>query len=86
MTEQKEIGYEVNNVAYNNLNGYSDLWNKTDSKIKDYIVNEQGRIVLENVTYITKNRFHSKSFLIGVFLSFIVTDLIWLFVYLVLWK
>jgi hypothetical protein len=38
MTEQKRVGYEVNNIAYNNLNGCSDLWNKTDSKTKDNFV------------------------------------------------
>lgn len=47
MTKQKEIGYEVGNVAWHNLDGYQELWNKADFETKEKIVNEQGRLAIE---------------------------------------
>lgn len=49
MTKQKEIGYDVGNVAWHNLPGFEELWNKADFDTKELIVNEQGRIAFEKV-------------------------------------
>ena len=65
MTKQKEIGYEVGNVAWHNLDGYKELWNKADFDTKEHIVNEQGRLAIKLAIPLVSNRFNYKSFIIG---------------------
>lgn len=56
MTKQKEIGYEVGNVAWRNLKGYQELWNKADFETKEQIVNEQGRVAIDLVASLVNNQ------------------------------
>jgi len=66
MTKQKEIGYEVGNVAWHNLDGYQELWNKADFETKEKIVNEQGRLAIELSIPVVSKRFSTRSFIIGI--------------------
>jgi len=66
MTKQKEIGYEVGNVAWHNLDGYQELWNKADFETKEKIVNEQGRLAIELSIPVVSKRFSTRSFTVGV--------------------
>ena len=54
--KQKEIGYEVGSVAWHNLDGYQELWNKADFETKEKIVNEQGKLAIELVTPLVSNQ------------------------------
>jgi len=65
MTKQKEIGYEICNVAWHNLDGYKELWNKADFDTKELIVNEQGRLAIKLATPLFSSRFNYKSFITG---------------------
>jgi len=49
MDKQKQIGYAVGNVAFNKLPGYKDLWNQVDFNTKEYIVNQTGKVAMEQV-------------------------------------
>ena len=66
MTKQKEIGYEVGNVAWHNLDGYQELWNKADFETKEKIVNEQGRLAIELSIPVVSKRWNYRSLLVGV--------------------
>lgn len=66
MTKQKEIGYEVGNVAWHNLDGYQELWNKADFETKEKIVNEQGRLAIELSIPVVCKRWTYRSLLVGV--------------------
>ena len=56
MTKQKEIGYEIGNVAWHNLKGYEELWRKTDFDTKEHIVNEQGRLAIKLAIPLVSNQ------------------------------
>jgi len=49
MTKEKEIGYEIGNVVWHNLEGYQELWNKADFDTKEKIVNTQGELAIKLV-------------------------------------
>jgi len=66
MTKQKEIGYEVGNVAWHNLDGYQELWNKADFETKEKIVNEQGRLAIELSIPVVSKRWTYRSLSVGV--------------------
>lgn len=66
MTKQKKIGYEVGNIAWHNLDGYQELWNKADFETKEKIVNEQGRLAIELSIPLVSKRFSTRSFIIGI--------------------
>ena len=72
MTKQKEIGYEIGNVAWHNLDGYQELWNKADFETKEKIVNEQGRLAVELSTPVVSKRWTYISLLVGVGIGLII--------------
>jgi hypothetical protein len=72
MTKQKEIGYEVGNVAWHNLDGYQELWNKADFEIKEKIVNEQGRLAIELSIPVFSKRWAYKSLLVSVGIGLLI--------------
>jgi len=55
MTKQKEIGYEIGNIVWHNLEGYQELWNKADFDTKEKIVNEQGKLAIKLVLSLVNN-------------------------------
>lgn len=56
MTKQKEIGYEIGNIAWHNLEGYEELWRKADFDTKEHIVNEQGRLAIKLAIPLVSNQ------------------------------
>ena len=46
MKKSKEIGYEVNNVAFRELDGYQKLWNIADFETKEKIIKASGEIAI----------------------------------------
>lgn len=56
MTKQKEIGYEIGNVTWHNLEGYEELWRKADFDTKEHIVNEQGRLAIQLAIPLVSNQ------------------------------
>jgi hypothetical protein len=46
MDKKKEMGYEICNIAFNNLEGFDVLWTKADFDTKEFIVNESGKKVI----------------------------------------
>lgn len=47
MTRQKELGYELGNVLWHNLEGYKELWNKAEFDTKEKIINELGELAIK---------------------------------------
>lgn len=72
MTKQKEIGYEIGNVAWHNLEGYEELWRKADFDTKEHIVNEQGRLAIKLAIPIVSKRWTYRSLLVGVCIGLII--------------
>lgn len=50
MKKTKEIGYELGNVYWHNLEGFEQLWNKADTETKDKIVNGIGELAVKLVS------------------------------------
>jgi hypothetical protein len=48
MTPEREIGYQISNVAWHKLDGYKELWKKAPIETKVEIINEQGKIAVEH--------------------------------------
>ena len=44
MTKEKELGYKLCNVLFDNLEGFQELWNKADYDTKELIINRLGAI------------------------------------------
>lgn len=66
MTQEKEIGYEITNVAYHNLEGFAELWKRTEVDTKDLIVEENGRVAIELAMPIISKRRTYRSLLGGI--------------------
>jgi hypothetical protein len=49
MTRTKEIGYDLVNVLWRDLDGFQSLWNSADTETKDKIVNSIGELAEELV-------------------------------------
>jgi len=49
MKKHKEIGYEIGSVSWDGIDGFPELWNKTDISKKDEIVNGTGLVAIKLV-------------------------------------
>ena len=47
MTRTKEIGYDLINVIWRNIDDFEKLWNRTDVETKDKIVNGVGELAVK---------------------------------------
>lgn len=47
MEKHKEIGYELGNVYWHNLDGFKEIWDNNDTETKDNCVNTIGKLALE---------------------------------------
>ena len=72
MTQEKEIGYEITNVAYHNLEGFSELWNRTEADTKDLVVEENGRVAIKLAIPIISKRWMYRSLLVGIGIGLVV--------------
>jgi len=54
MRKEKELGYELLNIVYNNIEEFQELWNKTDFDTKEKIVNGIGDLAYNTVLKETK--------------------------------
>lgn len=50
MTKEKELGYELTNIMWRNLDGFQEIWNKSSTEVKDKIVNETGELSYKLLT------------------------------------
>ena len=66
MKQEKEIGYEITNVAYHNLEGFAELWNRTEADTKDLVVEENGRLAIKLAIPIVNKRWTYRSLFVGV--------------------
>jgi len=51
MTREKELGYELGNIIWNNLDGYQELWRIADFDTKEKIVNGLGELAFKSVQF-----------------------------------
>ena len=47
MERHKEIGYDLCDIYWHNIDGFKNLWNNTDIKTKDKCVNGIGKLALK---------------------------------------
>lgn len=72
MTEEQEIGYEITNVAYHNLEGFAELWNKTEADTKDLVVEENGRVAIKLAVPVVSKRWTYRSLLVGISIGLVI--------------
>lgn len=72
MTQEEKIGYEITNVAYHNLEGFSELWKRTEADTKDLVVEESGRVAIKLAIPIVDKRWAYRSLLTGIWIGLVL--------------